>query len=99
MTIDDLTPEQAIEVQEFYLLRDTKRRNFRDSGQPERRGLWAIPEADQPAPRKPWPQPWGSNSLPVGMRSQYAAYYRAERPGSGKYGNTNGMGRNKLTAG
>jgi hypothetical protein len=86
VTIDDLTPEQAIEVQEYYLLRDTKRRDFRDSGQSERRGLWAIP---QPEPRKPWPQPWGSNSLPVSMRSQYAAYYRAARPGSNGYGNQN----------
>jgi hypothetical protein len=97
VSIDDLTPATRIEVQEFYLLRDTKRRDFAASGQPERRGLWAIP--DQPEPRKPWPQPWGANSLPVSMRSMYAAYYRAARPGSGKYGNTNGLGRNKLTAG
>jgi hypothetical protein len=99
MTIDDLSPAARLEVQEFWLRKDTKRRDFRASGQPERRGLWAIPAPDQPEPKKPWPQPWGSNSLPVGMRSMYAAYYRAARPGSGKYGNTNGMGRKRLTAG
>jgi hypothetical protein len=37
VTIDDLTPAQRIEAQEHYLLRDTKRRDFRASGQPERR--------------------------------------------------------------
>jgi hypothetical protein len=92
VTIDDLTPEQAIEVQEYYLMRDTKRRDYRDSGQPERRGLWAIPQLE-PEPRKPWPQPWGSNSLPVSMREMYKAYYRAERPGSNGFGNQNARKR------
>lgn len=32
-----MTPEVAVEVQEFWLMKDTKARDFRDSQQPERR--------------------------------------------------------------
>lgn len=32
-----MTPEVAVEVQEFWLMKDTKARDFRDSQQTERR--------------------------------------------------------------
>lgn len=53
MTVDDLTPAQRIEVQEFWLAGYLKRRNFRISGQPERRGVRSTFQNQE---RTPWAQ-------------------------------------------
>lgn len=58
-----LAPETRIEVQDLYLLRDTKKRDFRDSGQRDRR---RIPDSKI----RNWPhtQPWTVNQQPAALR-------------------------------
>lgn len=88
---DDLTPEQREEVQEYYLLRYMKARNFRVSGQPERRQPKKVRERWQTST-------WRENAVPAMMRDPIYPYQRARygsRAGSGNYGNTNAKGRGR----
>ena len=72
-----LSPEAVEEIQLFYLRRDTIVRDFRASGQPERRGL----PAPEPVRRlSSQPKPWRVHSLPAGMRSRYTAGELARMP-------------------
>lgn len=83
--IERLTPEQRIEVQEWLLLRDAKQRDFRASGQPDRRRAHV--------PRWYSPRRWGSNAVPPSMRNMRPVLGNARRPGSKNYGNQNWKGR------
>ena len=71
--IDDLSPEARIEVMEYYLLADTKRRDFRDSRRTERRAplRWL----------QPWPQsqPWTVHGQPAAARAAWTSSYVARQ--------------------
>lgn len=90
-TIDRLTPAQRVEVQEYYLLRDAKRRDFRDSGRKDRRHLGAR--------HRPWPPPSRLLEMPSATRDPYTASYRhrVQHPGSRNMGNTNWRRRSSVT--
>ena len=90
-SIDRLTPAQRMEVQEYFLLRDRKRRDFRDSGRQDRRHL-------RPR-RRPWPHPSRLLEMPSAMRDPYTSSYRNRvlHPGSRNMGNTNWRGRPPVT--
>jgi hypothetical protein len=68
MTADDLAPADRISAQEYYVRKDRKRRDFRDSRRRERRLAERLRK-----PRTPWPQIWTRNDA---MRRVMASNYR-----------------------
>jgi hypothetical protein len=79
--IERLTPEVRIEVQTYYLLRDTKQRDHQGS---ERRG-WPVATATEEhtarnsPQRGTWPRSlaWPVHGVPASMRAAWPASYLA----------------------
>ena len=108
MTADDLTPDQRLEVQDHYLNADAKRRDFRDSGRPERR---VSMSSERKLPHKKVArhvQPWRVHALPVMHRPPWPVSYPktsrtmpngdripVARPGQGNRGNRNRRGKDE----
>lgn len=79
--IDRLSPEVRVEVQEYYVVRDTNRRDYHAC---ERRGVVTVVMVATGVGRWPTSPPWPVHGVPAGMRDPWPPSYYAQvpRPGS-----------------
>jgi hypothetical protein len=90
---EKLAPVQRVEVQDYYLMSDTKKRDFRDSKKPERR----HPSKYLPPQKQlSWPRPWPVHGVDhPALRNPFPESYKAKNPGGRGIGNQNARRKDK----